>query len=738
MLSGLGRFAVRRRRWILLASLGFVVLAGALGGGVAALLSGGGFEDPSSESVAGAETLERIFRSGHPDLVLLVTSRDASIESPDAQTAGARLTARLTREERVSQVVSAFVPGAPPSLTGADGRQALVLAHIKGNEDQAVERAGVFADRYTTSEGPISVAVGGQSRIFNQMSDQIEKDLMRAEMVTLPLLLLLLVVIFGSVVAAGLPLAVGVIAIVGTFLVLFLLTFITDVSIYALNLTTMLGLGLGIDYSLFIVARYREEVKRGLQSDDAVVRAVETAGKTVMFSALTVATSLAALLVFPLYFLRSFAYAGIPVVLIAAGGALLFLPALLATLAGRVDRWVLWRRRSPRGDQGAWARLAVFVMRRPIPILVVVTALLLLLGAPFLDARFATPDYRSLPGGTSSRTVQSQIVDNFSSEETAALSVVASHVEDVAAPAVASYARRLSTIPGVARVDSLAGSYMGGRRVAQPGPEAQRFAAPHATWLSVVPAVEPISPAGERLVKAVRAEPVPFAVDVTGPSAALVDEKAALASRIPVAAGTIIVAIFILLFLMTGSVVMPLKAMILNILSLSATFGAMVWVFQEGHLAHLLGFSPTGTIDTTSPILMFCVAFGLSMDYEVFLLSRIKEEHDRSGDNVSAVARGLARTGGIVTSAAILIAVVFLAFSTSEITFIKLIGVGLALAVIVDATIVRGLLVPAFMRLAGEANWWAPSPLRRLHRRWGSSESESFAVGGAAREGSRP
>jgi RND superfamily putative drug exporter len=537
--------------------------------------------------------------------------------------------------------------------------------------------------------------------------------------------LILLILVFGSVIAAGLPLAVAAISVVGTLLTLFLLTLVTDVSIFSINLTTALGIGLGIDYSLFIVSRFREEMRGGLASDDAVIRAVETAGRTVLFSGLTVAISLSALLVFPMYFLRSFAYAGIAVVALASLGALVFLPSLLATIGPRIDRWKLLSRNPKEGD-GAWHRIATFVMRRPLPIAISVVTVLLLLGTPFLGAEFGLPDDRVLPESASSRQVQDQIRTNFFSLEASSLSVLVVEAGPGGTKrnsAVSRYAVVLSKLDGVVRVDASTGSYQGGERVAPPSEASASFSSGDSTWLAVVPEVEPISEEGERLVHDIRSTVAPFETIVTGPSAELVDSKDGLFNKIPVAASIIAVVTFVLLFLMTGSVIVPLKAIVLNLLSLTATFGAMVWIFQDGNLSGLLGFTATGTINLDTTILMFCIAFGLSMDYEVFLLSRIKEEYDRTGDNVASVALGLERTGRIVTAAAVLISIVFAALATSQITFIKLFGVGMTLAVVMDATLIRATLVPAFMRLAGDANWWAPKPLRRLHERIGLREA---------------
>ncbi len=726
MLSRLGRFTVRRRRWVIVSTLLGVVVAGVVGGGVFERLSGGGFADPDAESTVGEERLERVFRTGDPNLVLLVTARDGSVDDPAVAAEGIALTEELLAERDIRQAFSYWTLGSPPPLRSDDASQALVLARIAGDEDEVDAVIEQLAPEYTRSDGDMTVDVGGQAQVFRQISTQVESDLQRAEIITFPVVLILLVLVFGGVIAAGLPLAIGGIAVVGTFLVLSLLTIVTDVSIFSINLTTALGIGLGIDYSLFIVSRFREEMRAGLAPADAVVRTVETAGRTVLFSALTVAISLAALLVFPMYFLRSFAYAGVAVVALASFGALVFLPSLLAAIGPRIDRLIVLRRKERSDASGMWHRIATFVMRRPWPVAVSIVALLLALGAPFLGARFGLPDDRVLPETTSSRQVQDRIRENFSSQEAAALSVVSVEPGPVGAARdaeVDAYAAELSSIDGVARVDASTGSYSAGRLVAPPSPASVRFEGADGTWIAVVPAIEPISEEGERLVESVRSTPAPFETLVTGPSAQLVDTTDSLVERLPLAAAIIGLVTFVLLFLMTGSVLVPIKAIVLNLLSLTATFGALVWIFQDGNLSGLLDFTATGTLDTSMPILMFCIAFGLSMDYEVFLLSRIKEEYDRTGNNLSSVAMGLERTGRIVTAAAAVLSVVFIAFATSGITFIKMFGVGMALAVVMDATLIRAALVPAFMRLAGNANWWAPRPLRRLYERIGLREA---------------
>ncbi|MGH8905789.1 MAG: MMPL family transporter [Egibacteraceae bacterium] len=722
-LDSLARFLVRRRWVVLLAAVVALVACGVIGSGVADNLTTGGFADPNAPSSGAAELLDRDFARGSSNFLLLVTAR-AGVDDPAAARAGLALTTELADEPRIADVQSYWSLQAPP-LASADRTQALVLGRILGDEDEVMQRVEQLTAAFTRSDALLDVAAGGTAETLRQVVDTVESDLIRAESIAFPITLALLLIVFGSVVAALLPLAVGAIAVIGTFAVLQLLTGVTDVSIYALNLAAGLGLGLAIDYSLFIVSRFREELAAGVDVADAVVRTVRTAGRTIALSGATVAISLAALLVFPPVYLRSFAYAGTAVVGIAVVGAVVVLPALLAVLGHRVDSLRVLRRREVPEGEGRWHRIATAVMRRPVPIAAVVITLLLLLGAPFLGVEFGSVDDRVLPADNPARLVAEDLRENFAGNEFSPVTVVVPHRGDAAAGAanIHAYAVQLSAVEGVQRVDALTGSYSGGARVAAANLTSARFVGDDGTWLSAVPAVEPISPAARTMVAALRAVPAPFdGVLIGGPSAAFVDAQQSLFGRVPLAIGIIAVITFALLFLMFGSLFVPAKALALNLLSLTAMFGAMVWIFQDGHLSGLLDFTATGTLDMTMPILMFCLAFGVSMDYEIFLLSRIKEAYDRHGDNAAAVATGLAKTGQIVTAAAVLLAVVLAAFATSGITLVKLSGVGLALAVVMDATLVRAALVPAFMKLAGEANWWLPKPLRRIYTRFGISE----------------
>lgn len=739
MFERMGQALVRRRRLVLVATVALVVAAGILGGNVVERLTSGGFEDESSESFEAAEVLRERFGVEAPNLLLLVTSETGSVDDPAVADRGVALTEELAAEEGIEGVASYWSTGAP-TLRSDDSSQALVVGTITGDADEARERIEEISPEFNRNGDLIDVEVGGFEETFRAVSVQVEKDLLRAEMIAFPITLILLLFVFGSLVSAALPLAIGGIAIVGSFFVLRVLTGFTDVSIFALNLITAMGLGLGIDYSLFVVSRFREELHRGLTPHDAVVQTVKTAGRTVAFSGMTVALSLSALLIFPLTFLRSFAYAGVAVVLLAALAAVVFLPALLAVLGHRVDKLAIWHRRNQRTEgEGFWHRMAVTVMRRPVPIATSVIVFLLLLGAPFLGVKFGRTDHRVLPVESQVRQTMAEIGGNFSVNNGESLQIVAVGAGD-AGDQIDTYATLLSEIDRAASVEAVTGTYANGEQVADPNESSARFANKHGAWLSVMPEGDTTAAEREQLVRDVRALDPPFDVQVTGPPAVDIDARESLFSRLPLAAVLIGAATFVLLFLMFGSILVPAKALVLNLLSLTATFGALVWIFQQGNLSGILDFTSTGALDVTMPILMFCIAFGLSMDYEVFLLSRIKEEYDRTGDNAASVALGLERTGRIVTAAAVLLSIVFGAFATSSVTFIKLFGIGLTIAVLADATLVRATLVPAFMRLAGRANWWAPRWMRKVYDRFGIAEGESVAsqMARPAESGSNP
>jgi RND superfamily putative drug exporter len=734
MLTALANVGIRAPKRVLGIAFLLLVTAGIFGVSAARQLSAGGFTDPHSPSTRANDVLSRQFHAGDTNLVLEVIA-PGGVNSGAARARGGALTRDLSRTRYVSQVNSYWT--APPAqaagLASRDGTRALVVARVAGDDSTAPSRAADIVAPLVGDHGGVTVRAGGQAVANQQVGDHVSRDLAVAEAVAVPLTTIALIWVFGSVLAALLPLAIGITSIVGTMAVLRLLAGVTDVSIYALNMTTALGLALAIDYSLFVVSRYREEVRGGLRPDEAVRRAMQTAGRTVLFSALTVALSLSAMLVFPLYFLRSFAYAGVAVVALATVAALVLLPALLTLLGTRVDAWDLrvWvRRRLARPEPvpqpvtaGFWYRFAHAVMRRALPVGLFVVAVLVLLGLPFRNAHFGYPDDRVLPTSASSHQVGTDLRGQFAANASSDIRVVVTHLENRAA-AVGSYAERLSRIDGVTAVTAADGTYRSGRRVAAGDPDLRRH---QSTYLVVRNNEDAQSARAKSILAAVRSTPAPWPVLLTGATAEDADSLHALGSALPWAALIIVLATFVVLFLFTGSVILPLKALVLNVLSLSATFGAMVWVFQEGHLHWLFpDLTVTGYLTPAMPPLMFCLAFGLSMDYEVFLLSRIRESwlaSDRSpGANTEAVALGLGRTGRIVTAAALLMAIVFAAIATSSVAFMMLFGTGLTLAVVMDATVVRGTLVPAFMRLAGRWNWWAPAPLTRLHSRIGLSE----------------
>ncbi|MFE7647548.1 MMPL family transporter [Streptomyces phaeoluteigriseus] len=711
--GGWTRFVTARPRLSLLAALVLTVLAVLAGSGAADKLGSGGWEDPDAESSYATKVLEREFPDSQPNLLLLVDSGRASVDDPAVAAEATRLAERLSGEKGVVGVGSYWGTRAP-ALRAEDGHEAVIAARITGDEKTMGETLDRIAPSYRGTQGPLEVKVGGIVAVRHEMQTIIQEDLTRAEIIALPVTLVLLVMVFGSAVAALLPLGVGIVAILGTNAVLGALTEFTDVSVFAMNLTTALGLGLAIDYALFIVRRFREELSGGADPTTAIGATLRTAGRTVLFSALTVAVSLAAMLVFPQYFLRSFAYAGIAVVLLAAAAALVLLPAALVLLGHRVDSLDLrrlFRRGRTQGaapgtgdgteDGKAWGRAATLVMRRAPFFALGTTAVLVLLGLPFLGVRFGTADDRQLPSSAESHVVQQHIRDGFPGTPGGGLEVLA---EGRATRAqYAAYKERVAALPDVARVD---------------GPLVNGDSA----YFTVQPEGEAVDDAGQRLVGDLRATEAPFDTKVTGAAAVLVDSKDAIGDQLPLAAAFITVVTLLLVFLLTGSVLIPIQAVLLNALSLTAMFGAVVWVFQDGHLSGLLGFTSPGSIETTLPVLMFCVAFGLSMDYGVFLLSRIKEEYDHTGDHERAVRLGLQRTGGLITAAAVILAVVMVAIGTSRVTNTKMLGLGIALAVLMDAMVVRSLLVPAVMRLTGRATWWAPGPLRRFHRRFGLSE----------------
>ncbi len=721
---------VARPRAILLITLVLAVLAGVASTGAVSRMKTGGFDDPGSDSVRGSRVLANRFGAAAPNLLILIggSAGGAGVDTPAVRAVGQDVTARLRGEPGV-RVVASYWETPVAQLRGRAGDVGLVVAHVDGDEDTGAKHTRALHDVLARagSSAAVTVRFGGITQINNDINAQVTKDLARAESIAVPATLVLLLVVFATAVAAGVPLLVGVLAIIGTLSMLGALAAVMDVSVFAVNLTTALGLGLAVDYCLLFVSRYREEHRIRHDTVTALDMTMSSAGRTILFSAATVAAALCCLLVFPQYFLRSFAFAGVAVVAVTLAGALVVLPALLVLLGGGIERWPVPRRRhDPRpGELGPVGRVAALAWRRPLLTALPTLAVLVLLGLPFLHVRFGVPDDRVLPTSTESRESADRIRTDFGVVDSGALAVVAESwgTGPDARSRAASYASRLSTVAGVERVDSGAGSFTAGRQTADAGPDTARFIAGDATWLSVLSRVEPYSPEGARLARAVRAVDIPGGrtVLVTGQAAQLVDITNSIGHRLPVAIALIAVATFVVLFGLTGSVVLPLKALVFNLLSLSAVFGAMVWIFQDGHLSGMLGFTPT-PLPVAIPVLLFCVTYGLSMDYAVFVLARVRERHEAGAALQDAVIDGLSRSGRIISAAALILSVSFFATLVSGVSFIKLFGLGTGLAILLDALVVRPVLVPAFMRLAGPWNWWAPRQLRAVHSRFGFRE----------------
>jgi trehalose monomycolate/heme transporter len=705
-----GRFIYRRRRLVLLAVVLIVVGAAVWGTGVfGSLQSGGGFTAPGSQSEQASSLATKAFGRDTADVVVLYRSATMTVADRAYRQAVISTLAALPHDKVLSTVT--YWTTHSPQFAGAGGHETYAVLRLAGGDDAAQIKAYQAISGKLGAPG-LTEVTGGQIPTEQAINSQVKSDIGRAEGLSMPVLLILMLVIFGSLAAASLPLAIGMAAILGSFAALRLLTLFTDVSIYSINITTILGLGLAIDYGLFMVARFRDELNAQPTTEAALARTVATAGRTVAVSGITVALALASLMLFPEMFLRSMGYGGVATVLVDMLAALTIMPALLAVLGPRVNALRIRRsvRRAPTTDSaGAWYRIARSVMRRPVAYIAVIVIALLALGSPFRSITWGGTDARALPSGSAPRVVAEALARDFPVNATTPIEAVVKFGGPASAPAqqaaLASYTARLAHVPGIigAQVTGVSGG------VAKVD---MRFTA------------NAESAAARALVTQVRAVPAPAGaqVYVGGATAELVDELGSLGATLPWMALMVAVTTFVLLFLAFGSVVLPVKAIVMNVLSLTATFGAIVWIFQEGHLSGLLHFTPTGTIDPTMPILMLAIIFGLSMDYEVFLLSRIRERYDVTGDNATAVAGGLQRTGGIITSLALLLVIVVGAFSASGITFIKLMGVGMIIALVVDATIIRVLLVPATMRLLGPVTWWAPHKLRRFYARYGIRE----------------
>jgi RND superfamily putative drug exporter len=734
MFDLLARLITRWPRLILLISLAVIGFGIVYGGAVASQLKTGGYTGPNAESMLARDALNAEFPTSRPNVVLLVRTPNG-VDDPAAAAEGVRLAERLAAEPDVEGVTSYWQTNLA-DLRSRDGTTGLIVGRIAGDERTTETRMLTLGPQYRGEHGPVSVTIGGPAAVNSQLETTAKKDIERAEFIGIPIIAFVLMIVFRGFIASFLPLIVGIVGIIGTYASLRGISEFTNVSIFALNLATGLGLGLAVDYALFIVRRHREEMRRGADVPTAIRITLNTAGRTVAFSALTVVVSMSAMLLFPMYFLRSFAYAGISVVILAALSAIIPLSAALVALGRHLDAWnftVIFAKmagRKPRpygpetGSPG-WRRLAETVIKRPVLFALGATSLLLVLATPFLGIKFGIPDDRSLPASFEAHQAQRELRENFETRPTSTVDIFLDDIDPVGQQAaIGAYAQQISTLDNVGRVVSSAGVYADGNQLVPPNPMLDRYASTDATFLAVSTEEEEISEPGKTLVRDIRALDPPVAALVGGASAELVDTQEEMTEKFPWAIGWIAVSTFVLLFLLSGSILVPIKALVMNMLSLSATFGVLVWIFQDGNLSGLLDFQTTGWISVQLLVLLFCVAFGVSMDYEVFLLSRIKEEYNRTRDNKRAVVFGIERTGGLVTAAAFITAIVFIVMGTSNVTHIKMFGIGLALAILMDAIVVRTILVPAFMRLAGDANWWAPRPLRWVHDRFGLKEGD--------------
>jgi putative drug exporter of the RND superfamily len=754
-----GRFVYRRRRMVAVASLLVAITMGALGASVTSFLSSGGWDVPSSESAAVSQRLADDFGTGKSQLVVILDGPEGTDARSGAfQASVAASLSGLAEEPHVTGMIGYAETGADRFIS-TDGEAAYVVVQLDVDDEPSADIVHELEAQIVPADG-LTVELTGYGPIARDATELSEHDLQRAEIVSLPLALLVLIGVFASIVAAGMPLIVAGLAVPTALGLISVLARQTEMSIYVLNVSTMLGLALAIDYSLFIVSRFREELSRGRNVGDAVERAIATSGKAVVFSAIAVAIGLGGLMLFEPSALTSIGVAGTITVASSAIFAVTFLPAVLGMLGRRVNalsvRGLLTRIRPHAPIEDAlypervsrWERLARQVMARPVMVIVPVVAFLLLLGAPFLGIRAARPDAAVLPAGTPSRDAFVTLQTEFPAGETSPFVILADVEGDPTSPdnirALAEYALAVDALEGIDRVESPF-SGLTDPRDGQPlttdeyvlaygtpvfrsqlQPLLEAYVRGSTVRLDAVSAIPPSQPEATSLVPSIRALEPGTAIEtqVGGEAASGYDFLHSVQESIPLMLITVIAAMLIVLFLLFGSVVLPVKAVIMTLASLTASFGALVWIFQEGHLSEFLGFTAPGYTVAANPIIMFAVIFGLSMDYEVLLLSRIQEAWRRTGDNTLSVGEGLARTAGVITGAALIMVIVFGAFALADTITIKSIGVGMALAVALDATVIRVLLVPATMRLLGRWNWWAPGPLGLLAERLGFSHVE--------------
>ena len=696
MFERLGHLIAKRKKSVLSLFLLATVLAGGIGSQVFSRFDSGGYSDPNSDSAKVWEYLDETFNVKDPAIVFVVDGKDKSVDDPEVVASAQKIESQVRSESSAENVISYWSAGGAPSLKSKDGTSAFIFVYLKSTDFTEIDKlGGEYQKKYDGTFENVEVYASGGAVFANAINGRIQNDLKISEAISIPLTFLLLLFVFGAMAASAMPLLVGVTAILGTFLVMYLLTLVTDVSIFALNLTTGLGLGLGIDYALLMVNRFREELAKGLDNESAIVNTLRSAGKTVFYSGLTVVLTLISLTFFPQNFLKSMGYAGAAVVALAVLGALIPLPAILALMGSKINKGVVRKNAIVQKEDGRWARVARFVMRRPVSVVTASLAILFVMIAPITNIKFSQVDSGVLPKSDLAYIASQFIADEFPGQESNPIEIVfpngASQTEEIN-----SFMTRVAATPGIIRVGQPEITGASARVVA-------------------IHSMQPRTPEGEDLIHKLRDLPSPEGTLIGGAAADYADTQGAISRTLPAVIGWIMITVLLLLFAFTGSVLLPIKAVILNFTSLAATMGVLTWIFIDGNMKFLVGdFIETGSLDTNTMVLIAVVAFGLSMDYEVFLLSRIKEEHDAGKSNIDAVAYGLQKSARIITAAAFILAVVFAAFVISGVTSIKMMGFGVAFAILLDATLIRAFLVPALMRLFGERNWWAPRSLKRF------------------------
>ena len=714
----LAKLVTTRSKSVLYGFIALVALSTIFGIQSFGSLKGGGYEDPTSDSARVTSLLSTEFKLDQPELIAIIDF-GRSADDPLSATVASAFSERLNEYPEVEKLDSYYSSGKPASLKSTDGTAVYFFINLDDKINQA-QVATAMQDEFGGGFNEASVYLAGMVAVTSELNSMISSDLALAETIALPIMLLLMIFVFGSLIAAGLPLMVGALSIIGSFFFVWVATLFTDTSVFSANLITGMGLGLGIDYALLMVNRFREEREAGSNVSEAVEKMVLTAGRTVLFSGMTVAIVLGSMAIFPQYFLKSMAYAGVAVVGLSLASALFALPAALNLLGDRVNKFTLYKGAVKHQDEGIWADIARSVMQKPIRVLLVSVLALGSLVALGNGVQFGQVDDRILPRDNRVVAASNIIRERFEGREANPVEVLLKGASD---DQVAEYAKALSADDSIKSVRTSQGYFEAGEQIAPANPfDPTKYAAGDYRRIVAIHDVESRGTSGLELTDRLRAIDT-VSIDevlIGGGAAVYTDSQKGIEHNLPTVLLWIIISTLVLLFLFTGSFILPIKAVLLNFLSLGATIGFLSWVFIGGHLQFLLGdFQVTGTIDTSSLVLIAVITFGLSMDYELFLLSRIKEQHDAGLSTTESVAMGLQKSGRIITAAALVLAVSFFAFVTSGVSIMKMMGLGIAFAVLLDATIIRALLVPALMRLFGNLNWWAPKWAKKIYRKIG-------------------